>query len=138
MCSLCGSSQRVRLGEPKRTTENPGPPRNTPKPVNLVSGLYFRTESALKVDCITSYYFPVNTDVRHGCVLAPTHPNTCMVHVPKRISKKSGCGLSFGAVRITDLDFADHAVIIAQTTELLAGALDLLSDESEPLGLRVS
>ena len=44
----------------------------------------------------------------------------------------------FGTVRITDLDFADDAVIIAETTEVLAGALDLLSEEAEPLELRVS
>ena len=46
--------------------------------------------------------------------------------------------MSFGTVRITDLDFADDAVIFAETTEVLTGALDSLSEEAEPLGLRVS
>ena len=41
-------------------------------------------------------------------------------------------------VRITDLDFADDAVIFAKTTEVLAGALDSLNEEPDPLGLRVS
>ena len=61
-----------------------------------------------------------------------------MGHVLGRMSEKSACGVSFGRVRITDLDFADDAVIFAETTEVLAGALDLLSGETEPLGLRVS
>ena len=52
--------------------------------------------------------------------------------------EKSGCGLSFGTVRITDLDFADDAVIFAETTKVLEGALNSLSEEAEPLGLRVS
>ena len=56
-----------------------------------------------------------------------------MDHVKRRMSEKS-----FGTVRITDRDFADDAVIFAETTEVLAGALDLLSDEAEPLGFRVS
>ena len=31
-------------------------------------------------------------------------------------SEKSGCGVSFGTVRITDLDVADDAVILADTS----------------------
>ena len=46
--------------------------------------------------------------------------------------------MSFGTVRITDLHFADDAVIFAETTEVLAGALDSLSEEAVPLGLRVT
>ena len=42
------------------------------------------------------------------------------------MSEKSGCGVSFGTVRITDLDLADDAVIFAEATEVLAGALDSL------------
>ena len=36
-------------------------------------------------------------------------------------------------VRNTDFDFADDAVIFAETTEVLAGALWSLSEEAEPL-----
>ena len=52
--------------------------------------------------------------------------------------EKSGSEVSFGTVQITDLDFADDAIIFAETTEVLAGALDLLSEEAEPLGLQIS
>ena len=61
-----------------------------------------------------------------------------MDHVLGRMSEKSGCGVSFGTVRITDPNFADDAVIFAETTEALAEALESLSEEAEPLGLRVS
>ena len=60
-----------------------------------------------------------------------------MDHVLWGMSEKSGCGVSFGTIRIIYLDFADVAVIFADTTEVLAGALDLMSEEAEPLGLRV-
>ena len=46
--------------------------------------------------------------------------------------------MSFGTVRITNHDFAGDAVIFAETTEILAAALDSPSAEAEPLGLRVS
>ena len=46
--------------------------------------------------------------------------------------------MSFGDVRITDPDFADDAVIPAETIETLTEALETMSEESEPLGLHVS
>ena len=44
----------------------------------------------------------------------------------------------FGNVKISDLDFADDAVIFAETLDILLGALGELNEESEPLGLWVS
>ena len=73
-----------------------------------------------------------NTGVRQGCVLAPTLFNTCMDHVLGKMSVNSGCGVSFGCVRITDLDFADDQNICEETPEVIAGALDFLNEEADP------
>ena len=61
-----------------------------------------------------------------------------MDHVLIRVSENWGRGLSFGAVRITDLDIADDAVIFAETTHVLSGSLKSLNAEAEPLRLRVT
>ena len=45
---------------------------------------------------------------------------------------------SFGNVKISDLDFVDDAVIFAETLDILLGALEVLIEESELLGLQVS
>ena len=45
---------------------------------------------------------------------------------------------SFGNVKISDIDFADDAVIFAETLEILLEALEVLNEESEPLGFQVS
>ena len=45
---------------------------------------------------------------------------------------------SFRNVKISDLDFADDAVIFAETLDILLGALEVLNEESELMGLRVS
>ena len=37
-----------------------------------------------------------------------------------------------------DLGFRVHTVILAETLDILLGALEVLNEESEPLGLRVS
>ena len=55
-----------------------------------------------------------------------------------RMSERSSCGASFGNVRISDLTFADDAVIFAGTLDILVGALKALNEETEPLGLQVS
>ena len=60
-----------------------------------------------------------------------------MEHVLRRIEENSGCGVSYGTVRITVLDFVDDAVVYAETTEVLAEALESLYEETESLRLRV-
>ena len=60
-------------------------------------------------------YFPGNTGVRQGSVLPPTIFNTCMDHVLERMSEKSGCRLTYGIAPITDLGFANDAVIFSAT-----------------------
>ena len=52
--------------------------------------------------------------------------------------EKTDCGISMGETPITDLEFADDGVIFAETLEVLVGALDTLSTESEPLAQKVS
>ena len=82
--------------------------------------------------------FPVVAGVRQGCVLAPTLFSTCMDWIWGRMSERSSHCVSFGNVKISDLDFADDAVIFAETLDILLGALEVLNEELEPLGLRVS
>ena len=53
------------------------------------------------------------------------------------MSERSSCGVSFRNVKISGLDFADDAVIFLETLDILLRALELLNEESEPLGLRV-
>ena len=54
------------------------------------------------------------------------------------MSERSSWSASFGNVKISDLDFADDAVIFVETLNILLGALKVLNEELEPLGLRVS
>ena len=55
-----------------------------------------------------------------------------------RMSERSSCGTLVRNVKISDLDFADDAVILVETLDVLIGALEALNEESEPLGLLVS
>ena len=92
-----------------------------PKLINLMSELYSGTESAVRCGASISDLFPVVTGVRLGCVLAPTLFSTCMDWILGRMSERSGCGASFENVKISDLDFADDAVIFAETLDIHFG-----------------
>ena len=106
-----------------------------PKLIDLRSDLYSGTENAVRCGGTISDLFPVVTGVLQGCVLAPTLFSTCMEWILGRMSERSSCSASFGNVKISDLDFADDAVIFAETLDILSGSLEVLNEESEPLGL---
>ena len=86
-----------------------------PKLINLMSKIYSGTESAVRCGGTISDIFPVVTGVRQGCVQDPTLFSAGMDWVLGRMSERSSCGASFGNVKISDLDFADDAVIFAET-----------------------
>ena len=85
-----------------------------------------------------SSFFPVNTGLRQGCVLAPSLFNTCMDWVLGRVIEQSHCGASVGNTEITDLVFADDAAIFAESLEVLVMALEALHEEVKPLRFKVS
>ena len=105
-----------------------------PKLINLMCELYFGTESAVRCGDTISDLFPVVAGVHQGCVLAPILFSACVDWILGRMSERSSYGASFGNVKISDLDFADDAGILAEMLDILVGAHKALNEESEVLG----
>ena len=59
--------------------------------IGLLTGLYFGTVSAVKCGGGASSFLLVNSNVRQGCVLAPSLFNTYMDSVLGRVVEKSYC-----------------------------------------------
>ena len=106
--------------------------------IELLSGLYSGTESAVKCGRGMSSFFPVHMGVRQGCVFAPSLFNTCMDRVLDKVVDQRHCGASVSNTKITDLVFADDTVIFAKSLEVLMMALKALHEEAKPLGLKIS
>ena len=79
-----------------------------------------------------SNFFPVYTRVRQGCVLALSLFNTCMDWIMDKVGDQSHCGASVDNTKITDLIFADDAVIFAESLEVLVMTLVALHEEAKP------
>ena len=62
--------------------------------IGLLTGLLSGTVSAVKCGGGVCSFFPVNTGVRQGCVLAPALFNTCMDWVLGRVVEQIHCGAS--------------------------------------------
>ena len=99
------------------------------KLTNLMSELYSGTKSVVRCGDTISKLFPVAIGVCPGCLLALTLFGTCVDWILERMSEKSSCGASFGSVKVSDLDFADDAVIFVETLDILLGALAVLNDD---------
>ena len=87
----------------------------------MMSELYSGTESAARCGDTISDLFLVVTGVSQRCVLSHPLFSTCMDRILVRMFERSSCGASFGNVKISDLDFADDAVIFAKTLDIMMG-----------------
>ena len=83
-------------------------------------------------------YFQLLLEFVGVCTGPHTFQHLCMDWILGKMSERSRCGASFGTVKISDIDVADDAVIFVETLDILLGALKVLNEESELLGLRVS
>ena len=83
-------------------------------------------------------YLQLLLEFIRGVHWAPITFNICMDWILGKILERSSCGVSLGHVKVSDLDFADYAVILAETLHVLVGALEALNEKSGPLGLQVS
>ena len=105
--------------------------------IGILSGLYSGTETSVKCGGSVSNLFSVHTRVSQRCVLAPSLFNICMDWVLSRVLDQSYCEASVGNTKITDLLFADDAVMFAESLEVLVMVLEALQ-QAKPLGLQVS
>jgi len=86
---------------------------------------------------LESAWFPIESGVRQGCVLAPDSFATGMDWMLERTVAATH-GVSFGQHSFTDLDFADDVCLLAEMLKLLVPALETMASEAARLGLEVN
>ncbi|XP_069977687.1 uncharacterized protein [Penaeus vannamei] len=88
-----------------------------------ISIRYTGIESAVECGEGLMSFFPVSLGMRLCCVLAPTLFNTFMDWILGRAAVQSHCRIALASIKVTDLDFADVA-ILPESYETLVVVLD--------------
>ena len=78
----------------------------------LIINLYWRQHAAVKWDDEISKEVRVERGVRQGCVISPLHFNLYSEYMIKEAMENVE-GIKFNGINITDLRYADDAVLIA-------------------------
>ena len=103
------------------------------KDLRIVQNLYWNQTACVRLDNETSEYFDIKKGVRQGCVLSPDLFNMYSELIFREIEEMRG--ISVGGVNITNLRYADDAVLMAYTPEDVQLMLDRLVRISESKGL---
>jgi len=83
-------------------------------------------------------WFPVNSGVRQGCVVAPDTFLVPMDWLLERTVHRGMVGTSVGKAIFTDLYFADDVALLAEMLSVLVLALEVINEEAQPLGLTIN
>ena len=84
--------------------------------------------------------FTISSGVRQGCVLAANLFNTATDRILSRTMQTLSVGATFSDSHepITDLDYADDVVLLAELFDTLKDAVLIFSRESSKLGLHIN
>jgi len=104
--------------------------------ISILQNLYQDSKCAVKTNGDTSEWFTVLTGVRQGCILSPQ----LFAIVMDWAMRQSTISKDFGLIwvdgsRLTDLDFADDAVLIDSDVKRLQEKITAVEQEASKVGL---
>ena len=108
------------------------------KIIGLMRELYSDTFSCVHVDGQPSDWFEGRSGVRQRCTIAPDLFLAAMDWLLQRTVHGELLGVALGNEIFTDLDFANHVTLIAETVEALLLTLEVIQQEARPLGLEIN
>ena len=110
------------------------------KIIDIITMLYTSTKSMVRVNGSLTEPFTISSGVRQGCVLAANLFNTATDRILYRTTQTLSFGATFSDSHepITDLDYADDVVLLAELFDTLKDAVLIFSRESSKLGLHIN
>ena len=86
------------------------------KLVEIIKNLYDKSECSIIVDGELTDWFPVNIDVRQGCIMSPSLFNIFLEHVMKGV-KSLNRDFQLNEYMSVDIIYADDTTIISAVFE---------------------
>ena len=109
------------------------------KLINLIRSLYEDQQSAVRLECGTSEWFPVTKGVRQGCILSPQLFSLYTEGIMREISldhkKDDYEEPSIQGVQLKDLRYADDTALLSTTPTGLEKLIKSVKEHSDEKGL---
>ena len=106
------------------------------KDLRLIQNLYYNQKAAIRINGELSDWVDIQKGVRQGCVLSPDLFN---LYSEEALSKIRMCdGVDLEGTNYNNLRYADDTALIADSNEKLQRMLDIVTQESEKIGLRIN
>ena len=103
----------------------------------LIVNLYWRQHAVVRWDGEVSREVKVERGVRQGCIISPLLFNLYSEFMMKE-AMEGVEGISFGGVNITDLRYADDAVLVADKRKKLQHMIDRLNETCKAYGMEIN
>ena len=109
------------------------------KLINLIRSLYEGQQSAVRLECGTSEWFPVTKGVRQGCILSPHLFSLYTEGIKREVSldhRKDDCEEpSIQGVHLKDLRYADDTALLSTTPTGVEKLIKSVKEHSDEKGL---
>ena len=109
------------------------------KLINLIRSLYEGQQSAVRLECGTSEWFPVTKGVRQGCILSPHLFSLYAEGIMREVSldhrKDDYEEPSIQGVHLKDLRYADDTALLSTTPTGLEKLIKSVKEHSDEKGL---
>ena len=106
------------------------------KDIRLIRNLYYGQKAAIRINGEIGEWVDIQKGVRQGCILSPDLFN---LYSEKALRKIKTCdGVHLGETNYNNLRYADDTALIADSEEKLQRLLNVVTKESERLGLKIN
>ena len=107
------------------------------KIIRMLQNWYEGITNCVRVDGEESRWFEQKTGLRQGCVMSPSLFNIFMDKIMRMVTENSA-GVTVGDTMVTDLDFADDVVLMADTWQVLAALVMKMEEVTQRVGINIS
>src|SRR3989441_829032 len=104
---------------------------------SLIINLYWRQHAAVRWDGEVSREVDVERSVRQGCVMSPTLFNLYSEFMIKEAMENVE-GIKFNGINVTDLRYADDAVLMADKRKKIQKMIDRLNKTCKVYGMEIN
>jgi hypothetical protein len=92
----------------------------------LIINLYWKQQAAVRWDNEISRYVNIKSGIRQGCIISPILFNLyCEFMIAETLEHEDG--IKFNGINVTNLRYADDAVLVANSRKKLQKMLDKLN-----------